>query len=148
MFGRDFLSLPVHPGRALVVDLHAVHPQVALSRSRVASGHAGQGNEASGILRPALQDREVEHREIFALDHLLAGPAVHAFWEKLACLGKQGQHLQLVQKSLRGFHIHEHPNTPGNFVVRIHSHRQLHARFRAELVNQKLRTTVAFHILK
>jgi hypothetical protein len=148
VFGGDLLPLPVHSGGAFVVHLHAVHPEIALSRSRVARGHARQGNEASGILRPALQDREVEHREILALDHFLAGPVVHGFRKKLARLRKQGQHLDLIEEPLRGFHIHEHPNTRRNFVVGIHSHGQLHARFRAELVDQKLRSTMAFQILK
>ena len=64
VFGGDFLALPVHAGGALVVDLHAVHADVALAGFRVAGDDAWQGDEAACILRPALQDGKVEQREV------------------------------------------------------------------------------------
>ncbi len=60
VFGADFLALPVHAGGALVVDLHAIHADVALAGLGIAGDDAGQGDEAAGILRPALQDGEIE----------------------------------------------------------------------------------------
>ena len=60
VFGGDFLALPVHAGGALVVDLHAIHADVALAGSGIAGDDAGQSDEASGIFGPALQDGKVE----------------------------------------------------------------------------------------
>ena len=59
----DFVHLPMHAGRAVVVNLHAIHPEVAFAGFRIARMHIRQRDEASAILRPAFQDRKIEKRE-------------------------------------------------------------------------------------
>jgi hypothetical protein len=86
MFRRIFLALPVHSRGALVIDLHAVHSKIALARPGVARGDAGQGDESSAILRPALQDRKIEQGKIVALDHFFARPGRHRARKKFAQL--------------------------------------------------------------
>ena len=58
MLGGDLLPLPVHAGGLAVVDLHAIHADVALAGARVARVHAGQRDEAAAVVRPALENRE------------------------------------------------------------------------------------------
>ena len=82
VLGGDFLALPVHAGGALVVDLHAVHADVALAGFRIAGDDAGQRDETAAILRPALQNGKVEQREVVALDHFLAGRRSRQSWER------------------------------------------------------------------
>ena len=64
MLRGNFLALPVHAGSLAVVDLHAVHADIALARSRVAGMHAGQRDEAASIVRPALEDRKLVQIEV------------------------------------------------------------------------------------
>ena len=52
MFRCDFLTLPVHAGRALVVDLHAVYAHIALLCFGISRDDQRPGDETSGILRP------------------------------------------------------------------------------------------------
>jgi hypothetical protein len=42
VLGGDFLALPVHAGGLAVVDLHAVHADVALAGARVAGVTQGR----------------------------------------------------------------------------------------------------------
>ena len=72
VLGSDLLSLPVHARGLAVVNLHAIHADVALARSRIARVHAWQGDETAAIVRPAFEDREIVEIELLAPDHLLA----------------------------------------------------------------------------
>ncbi len=92
MFGCDFLALPVCAGCFGVVDLEAVHAQVSLAGFRVAGGYAGEGDEAAGILGPALEDGEVEQGEIVVLDYFFAGAGGDCLGEELSGFGQEGEH--------------------------------------------------------
>ena len=148
MFGGNFLPLPVHAGRAFVIDLHAVHADIALPCFRIARDHAGQRDEASSIFRPALQDGKIEQREIVALDDFFAGAGGNRLRKELSHLGQHGQHLHFVEEALRRFHVHEAANALGDFVERIHFERQPHAARGAELVDQQLRAGIAFDVFE
>ena len=148
MFGGDFLTLPVHPGRSLVINLHAVHSKIALARLRISRGHAGKSDEASGIFGPALQDGEVEQGKAVAFDDFFAGARRNRPGEELAGLSEQRQHLQLIEEALRRLYIHEHANAGADLVVGVDADCQLHSRFRSELVDQELRAGMTFEILE
>jgi len=135
MFRGNFLALPVHAGGVFVIDLHAIHADIALSGARIASDHAGQRDKAPRIFRPALQDGEVEQRKVIALDDLFAWPGGYGAREESSGFCQQRQHLQLVEKSLRRLHVHEHAHARADFVVGIHADRHLHACFGAELID-------------
>ena len=60
MFRRDFLALPMHSRRLLVVHLHAIHAHIALPRFRIASDHTRQRNKSPGIFWPALQNGKIK----------------------------------------------------------------------------------------
>ena len=143
VFGADFLALPVHAGGALVVDLHAVHADVALAGLGVAGDHAGQSDEAAGILGPALQDGKIEQREIVALDDFLAGAGGDGLGKELAHLRQHGKHFHFVEKTLRGLHVHEGADAVGNLIEGVDLERKVHAAGGAELVDQNLRTGMA-----
>src|SRR5580658_1098957 len=68
----DLLPLPVHARCLPVVDLHAVHADIALARARVARMNAGQRDEAASVVRPALQNRKRIQVKIFFHDHFFA----------------------------------------------------------------------------
>ena len=63
------VHLPVHEGRALVDDLHAIHADVADARLRVLRDHGGEGDERRRIARPAALDREKAEIDVIALEH-------------------------------------------------------------------------------
>src|ERR1700676_4674763 len=148
MFGRYFLSLPVHAGGALVVNLHAVHAYVALAGFWIARKYAGQSNEPSGIFGPALQDGKIEQREIVALDHFFTGAGRDGFRKELAYLAEHGEHFYFVEKALRRLHVHESADAFGDFVQIIAFERESHTSGRTELVDKKLRTGVALQVLE
>ena len=52
----DFLKLPVHACALQVIDLDAIHSDVALTGIGVLSDHARQRNKTSAIERPALEN--------------------------------------------------------------------------------------------
>src|SRR5205823_5885080 len=56
----DFLELPVHSGGAVVVNLNAIHADVAFAGVGVFGDDAGEGDEASAVERPAFENGEVE----------------------------------------------------------------------------------------
>ena len=66
MLGGFLLALPVHAGGLAVVDLHAVHADVALAGWRIAGDDAGQRDEAAAVLGPGLEDGEIEDADVFA----------------------------------------------------------------------------------
>src|SRR6266852_1426624 len=126
MFRSYFLPLPMHAGAALVVDLHAVHADVALAGSRIARDHARQCDEPSAIFWPALQDGKIEHREIIALDHFFAWARCDGLGKELAHLGEHGQHLHFVEEALWRLHVHEAADAFGDFIERIDFERESH----------------------
>ena len=78
----------------------------------------------------------------------LQGPVGTVAGKKLSRLRQQGQHLELVEKTLRRLHIHEHPDAVRDFVERINAERELHARLGAELIDQDLRAGMALDVLE
>jgi hypothetical protein len=87
MFGCYFLPLPMRACGFGVVYLEAVHAYVALAGFWVAGDDAGEGNEASRVLRPALQDGEIEERKIVSLDDFFAGAGGDDLGKKLSSFG-------------------------------------------------------------
>ena len=138
----------MHAGAALVVHLHAIGAGVTLACLRIFGDHRGQRDEASAVLRPALQDGKIEQREVVALDDFLAGTAGNFLGEKLAHLGQHGQHLDFVEQPLRRLHVHEVLDPIGDLVERVHIERQPHAAFGAELVNQQLGSGMTFDVFE
>lgn len=87
MFSRDFLSLPMRAQRVFVVDLEAVHTEISFAGLRVSRGYAGQGDEAAGVLRPALQDGEIEERKIVVADDFFTGSGGNGLGEEFSRFG-------------------------------------------------------------
>jgi len=55
----DLLELPVHAGSAVVVNLDAIHADVAFAGVGVFRDDAGEGDEAAAVEGPALEDGQV-----------------------------------------------------------------------------------------
>ena len=60
MARADFLELPVHAGGAVVVNLDAIHADVALAGVGIFGDDAGERDETAAVKRPAFLDGEVE----------------------------------------------------------------------------------------
>ena len=74
VLGGDLLALPVHAGGLAVVDLHAVHADVALAGFGIAGDDAGEGDEGAAVLGPGGEDGEFGEVDVRAFeDDLLAG---------------------------------------------------------------------------
>ena len=56
----DFLQLPVHAGGFVVINLDAIHAEIAFAGVGIARHDAGQGDETPAVERPAFEDGEVE----------------------------------------------------------------------------------------
>ena len=122
MFGGNFLALPVHAGGLAVVDLHAIHADVALpcrlrKRGSRVMTH-GQGDEAAAILGPALQDGKIENAEVFAQDDFFAGRVFGGdkLGEEFSHLGEHGEHADLVEEAFGGAEIHQLANAIGDII--------------------------------
>lgn len=60
--GGDFLKLPVHAGGLGVVNLDAIHADVAVASVGILGDDAGEGDEAAAVVGPAFEDGQVEER--------------------------------------------------------------------------------------
>jgi hypothetical protein len=147
MFRRNFLPLPVHARGALVIDLHAIHADVALPRLRIARDHAGQRDEPSAIFRPALQDRKIEQRKIVALDHFFTGPVATVFGKNLPISASIGSIFTLSRKPCGDF-TSMNPRCARQFRRAIDFERQPHPPRRSKLVDEKLRSGIALQVLE
>ena len=135
MFGGDFLALPVGASGGGVVDLEAVHADIAFAGVGVAGDDAGEGDEASGVLRPALQDGEVEEGEVVALDDFFAGACGDGLGKKPSSFGEERKHFEFIEEALRGFEVHEDADAVGEFIEGVDPEGELHAGFGSELVD-------------
>ena len=81
MARADFVNLPMHSGRALVVDLHSINANVARACLGIARVYIRQGNETAAVFRPALQDGQISQRKLILnlMHDLLAGSFFHLF---------------------------------------------------------------------
>jgi hypothetical protein len=87
MFGGYFLALGVESQSVFVVHLKSVHPEISFAGFGVAGGDAGEGDEAAGVLGPALQDGEIEERKIVVADDFFAGARCDSLGEKFSGFG-------------------------------------------------------------
>ena len=128
MLRSVLLRLPVHSRGALVINLHPVHPDVALPGLRILRKHQRKCDESPTVLRPALQNRKVEQVHILAFAHdFLAVARSYAPWKERCELGQLRQHLDLVEEPLGRLHLQESLNPLGDLVESIHLERQAHS---------------------
>src|SRR5437016_1474072 len=99
MLRAMFLRLPMHPSRPLIVDLHSVHPHVALPRFGILGKYEWKRDKAAAILRPALQNWEIEEIDVASLlNDFLATSGIHAPWEERPQFRQLGKHLDFVKE--------------------------------------------------
>jgi hypothetical protein len=59
--------MPVHTCGLAVIYLHAVHPDVALTGDRIAGNDYREGDKRAAVLRPAVEDGEIEEIDLVVL---------------------------------------------------------------------------------
>ena len=148
VFGGNFLALPMHTGGALVIDLHAIHSDIAFAGFGIASDDAGEGDETSSVLRPALQDGEIEEREVVTFDDFFARTGGNGLGKELAHLGEHGEHFDFVEEALGRFDIHEGADAIGDLIEFVDIEREPHTAGGAELVNQELGAGITFQVFE
>jgi hypothetical protein len=95
-----------------------------------------------------LQDGEVEEGKIVVLDDFFAGAGGDGLGEELSGFGEEREHFQFVEEALGRFDVEKHFDAVGEFVEGSDAEGKLHAGFRAELVDEKLRVGVTFYVLE
>src|SRR5262249_803871 len=118
MLRAVFVNLPVHPGGGLIVDLHPVHATVTFSGVRVLCEYEGQSDEAAAVFWPALDDREIQQRELALLQNdFLAGSVLHYLWEHSSHLGDSRHHFYFLDQSLRRLDVGDLHHSLTDFAV-------------------------------
>ena len=148
MLCRNLLTLGVKSSSTLIINLQTIATDVALASFGIAGDDTRQSYKASGILRPTLKDGEPVQREVFFADDFFTRAGGNRLRKELSHFRQHWQHLHFVEKTLRGFHVHEVANAVGDLVERIDLERQVHAARGAELVDQKLMTGMTLDVLK
>ncbi len=151
VFGGDFLPLPVHAGGLAVVDLHAVHADVALAGARVAGNDAGQRDDAAGVAGPGLQNGELVQVDLIAgEDNFFAwgGFRRDHFREEAGDFFERGEELDLVKEGRRRGGVKECFDAGGDVVERVDVERETHAALGPELVHQDASAGIASDVFK
>ena len=116
MFCSAFLSLPVHAGGVLVVDLHAIHADVALAGFGVARYYTWKCDKTAGVFRPALENGKPVEGNILAANYFFARAGGDRLRKELPHFRELWEHLDFVQEALRRFYVHELADAVGYFV--------------------------------
>ncbi len=132
------VHLPVHEGRALVDDLHAVHADVADTGLRVLRDDGGKRDERRRIAGPAALDRQPAEVDVVALeDDLLAGALGDGLRQRVRDRLQLEQALDLLDDPLRRLHVEHVAELGGRVVELLDAEREAHAPLGAELVDQE-----------
>ena len=131
------VDVPVHPRRAAVIFLQAIHADVALARRGVLRKDKRQCHEGAAVVRPAFQDGDVVEARILGLDHLLTGRIFHIFREinRLARHRDERHEIHLVlEGDMRDFE--QLGQLIRHVVEFFHAKRERHALVAAERVHE------------
>ena len=137
MLGAVLVSLPVHGCGAFVEDLHAVHAAVALSRLRILAEDQGHGDEAAAVPGPALENGEIQQRELSRLDDLLADTPAHHLRRQGRQFGELGKQFQLVHRTRGGLQVQQGLDPIRNLIHGIDSQGQIHPVVGAKGINEE-----------
>ena len=118
MTRADFVNLPVHSGRPLVVNLHSINANVACARFRIARVHVRQGNETAAIFRPAFQDGQISQRKLIVdlMYDLLARAFFHLFRPRVQQVNSLFEQSKTFAQIGRWFCLEDKLNFLRNFV--------------------------------
>jgi hypothetical protein len=141
------VDLPVHPGRAGVIDLHPVHPAVAPARPRVPRENERECNEPSRVLRPALQDGERIEGRRRRLDDILARARLDRLRNEVSELFEPREHLELGNEGLGEFRLDEGENLVAHILDPVDFECEVHPPGGAESVDDD-GDQRAFHVLE
>ncbi len=100
------VQLPVHAGRARVVDLHAVAADVARPLVGIARDHHRQRDVGAAVAWPGREHRQLGQVR-FGLDDLLAGAAAYDLGRGAGDARQLGQHADLVHQAGRRLRLHQ-----------------------------------------
>ncbi len=145
-----FVNLPVHADGALVVDLDAIHADVALARLWVLRVTHRECQILAAVFRPAFENRQVSDGGLVGDDDLLAGRVADGVRADARQLRQFRQQFRLFDDALRRAILHEvEPllDARAQFVERGDAERPGHPLFAAEEVDDDGHI-VAAHVLE
>ncbi len=157
MAGGDFLQLPVHAGGLGVVNLDAIHAEVAVAGVGVAGDDAGERDETAAVQRPAFLDGQIEEggrrggcggglerrgrarpgfgaggRGVEFMDDVLAGAGLDGFGFGMAEVERGAEEFDGFAEAGGGSGLDERAQFRGGFVQRIEAEAPGHAAVGAE----------------
>ena len=139
MLGRNFLPLPVHAGGLLVINLHAVHADIALASLGIARNHAGQSDEPSGIFAASIAGLEIRSdRRLSRVMTSLQGPVLTVLGKNLPISASMGNIFTLSRKPCGDFTSMKPRMRSATSSSLSTSKRHTHAASRAELIDEDL----------
>lgn len=121
MAGADLVYLPMHARGGAVVDLDAIHPDVALTCVGILGVDRRQGDKATSVLRPALENRQMIEGERLtrptlpdAVDDILADAVTNILGTGVDEIDAIAQELESILEALGGFAFIRNSNWDAN----------------------------------
>src|SRR5712691_4826326 len=133
------VNLPVHAHRLFVIDLDAIHADVALACERIFAVAHSQSNKASAIVRPALEDGEHIDVEVLGENDFLAGSMGYRPGADTGKFRQFRQEFDLVHQSFGRSILHKvNPffEALAQFIEVVYPEGPRHAFFAAEYVDE------------
>src|SRR5260370_36717701 len=101
MLAAVVMRMPVHGGGVAVHQLLPVHADITVARFRIARENLAKGDEAPGVLRPALDDRQLRKIDLRAGQYdVLTRAGAHGFGWDGSQLGQHRHHLYFAEASV------------------------------------------------
>src|SRR6266568_2002193 len=137
--GHHFHRLaPQEAGKHHLVEVRRNRQHPCQPRFRIPREYQRECDEASGILRPAFQNREVKKVDVASLLYdFLARAGLHALRKKRSKLRELWQHLDLVEESLRRIHLQKSLDALRDFAQLLYFERQRHPPHASKRVDQQ-----------
>src|SRR5260370_29861600 len=138
MLAGVVVRVPVHGRGIAIQEVKAVHADIAVGGLQVARKDLAERDKAAGVLRPALDHRELRQVDLIAgPDDILAWPRMDAPWRNTAELGQHRYHLDLAQETVGHFGLDQLGDTLGYFVQILDPQALGHAVLGAEYVDRQ-----------
>ena len=128
------VALPMHPRRALVVDLHPVHADVLRAGARIFGDDQRQRHERPAVERPGRQHRQ--RPQVGFLDDVVRAPVFDGARNGARERRERGELEELARDGRRHREVDRAADAAGDLVERVGAQRERHPARRAELIGQ------------
>ena len=113
---RVVMNVRMEMQRAAVMDLQAVHAHVTAAIDGAFGDDQRQRDRAAAVFRPALDDRQLAHVEVFGLYNFLARPGAHQLRRHFRQAAEQRQHFDFLEEPRRRLELDQFADLVGDLV--------------------------------